>query len=256
MPLKYLCVHCASAVLVVLSVGSLAQQAAAPANSDQTNVTAFEVASIHLNAPGSIGDLYVSPSGLNRYMARHISLLLLIGMAYGIPQKHIHYGPSWVESQTYDIEAKAPGDLLMTALQKQAMIKQLLKARFQVALHSETVLVPGYSLIVDKGGPKLQASTTKGMGLIEPNGFHFYNQSLKDLAKVLERVTGRPVADNTQLEGNYDVELSYSAVDDQESNLPSVYTALQEHLGLKLVPQKVPVDEITVDHIERVPSSN
>ena len=76
------------------------------------------------------------------------------------------------------------------------------------------------------------------------------------LASMLTRPVGRPVVDKTGITGNYDIALNFAPEGSTDSTLPSIFTALQEQLGLKLEPQKVPVEMLVIDHLEKVPSEN
>jgi uncharacterized protein (TIGR03435 family) len=73
---------------------------------------------------------------------------------------------------------------------------------------------------------------------------------------ILSHPVGYPVVDKTGITGNYDIKLSYAPANDPNSNLPDLFTALQEQLGLKLESQKVPVEILVIDHVDRIPTEN
>jgi uncharacterized protein (TIGR03435 family) len=82
------------------------------------------------------------------------------------------------------------------------------------------------------------------------------HQDAEHIASVLAHRAGQPVVDKTGLTGIYDFTLSYATANDPNSNLPDLFTAVQEQFGLKLVPQKVPVDMIVIDHVDKIPTEN
>jgi uncharacterized protein (TIGR03435 family) len=82
------------------------------------------------------------------------------------------------------------------------------------------------------------------------------NWSMSNLAAQLERPAGLPVVDKTGLTGSYDIKFDYAPDVGKESSLPSLFTALQETLGLRLEQQKVPVDFVVIDRVDRVPTEN
>ena len=80
--------------------------------------------------------------------------------------------------------------------------------------------------------------------------------NIAGLAGLLESPAGGPVIDKTGITGDYDIKLSYATARFTDSNLPDIFTAVQEQLGLKLVPQKVPVDFLVIDHVNKIPTKN
>jgi uncharacterized protein (TIGR03435 family) len=93
-------------------------------------------------------------------------------------------------------------------------------------------------------------------GRILRGGLRAQNISLQTLAALLRSPTHRPVVDQTGIKGNFDIQLDYAPENAPDSTLPSIFTALQEQLGLKLTSQKVPAETLVVDHVERVPTEN
>jgi uncharacterized protein (TIGR03435 family) len=174
--------------------------------------------------------------------------------------RQIEARPAWLDSDCYDISAKPEGGIKLTREQLRPLLQDLLQQRFHLAVRHETRLVSGYALVVAKGGSKLQP--TKGG--VTPNWRdNFSAGNLKGrnlttafLAQQLTPLAGLPCVDRTGLTGNYDISAEYAPDLDHDSPLPSLFTALQETLGLKLEPQKVPVDFIIIDHIDRTPTEN
>ena len=231
----------------------------------------FEVASIRLNTSTECCTTWTTIYPANRFTASRISLDLLTSIAYkGIGNRNISGGPSWFDSQLYDISAKVEGDGGLTREQMQPLLQNLLKDRFHLVAHREQKLVSGYALVVAKGGLKLHpdalqpskkvdSADTKAEqpgGQILQNELRGWKMDFGFLASLLEIPAGGHVIDKTGVSGDYDIKLSYATARFPDANLPDIFTALQEQLGLKLVPQKVPIDILVIDHVDRIPTEN
>jgi bla regulator protein BlaR1 len=227
---------------------------------------AFEAASIKPVSPAE-GRTRIRmsgpPGGINYENA---SLKRCIQSAYGVAGYQIT-GPDWLDVPRFDIVAKAAESV--TREQKMLMLQTLLAERFKLAVHRETKIVPGFILVVAKNGPKLaKAKDPTGSdidGGATPGRTRYHGVSMKLLAGSLARDLGLPIEDRTGLEGTFDFELEYAPEERSgrgdtpaaDSNpLPSLFTALQEQLGLKLEARKVPVEIVVVDHAEKVPTEN
>jgi uncharacterized protein (TIGR03435 family) len=226
---------------------------------------AFEAASIRQVEPHSLEDLMkgvgvtsISPWGTNRFIARNITLSLLVQIAYGTDGKRLFNEPNWFDSELYDVSAKAEGDTKLTKEQMQPLLCNLLEQRFHLVTHMQKKEVQGYALVEAKGGAKLKASSGQGQRYpqIWGEGLMAYGSPVATLARLLEGPAGRPIIDKTGIQGTYDFDLRYSSLADPDSNLSSVFTVLQEQLGLKLESQKVPVELLVIDHVDRVPTEN
>jgi uncharacterized protein (TIGR03435 family) len=217
----------------------------------------FEVASVRLIPPGSRGLFSLSKSGMPRLTVRNTTLRVLVEMAFAVPRQRTKGAPNWFDSQLYDIDAKVEGDKGLTYEQMRPLIQQLLKDRFHLATHREMEVQKAYALVIAKRGPKLQRSKgTSQYGQVLPNQLYCPSCSLERLARILEQVTGRPVVDKTGIKGDFDIKLEFAPETASDSSLPSIFTALQEQLGLKLIPQEVPVEMVVIDHVERIPTEN
>jgi len=195
-------------------------------------------------------------------------LIAAIYSAFGVHMENQFVGmPSWVHSDHFAIEAKmdpetaaALGKLPPTEQwhQRTLMLQALLADRFALKFHHATKELPVYELTVAKGGIRMKksASETGGHGMYSNGKIEATSTSLANLVMNLPSQVGRIVIDKTGLEGAYDVTLEWAPEGaDSSDTLPSIFTAIEEQLGLKLVPAKDPVDVIVVDHIER-PSEN
>jgi len=208
---------------------------------------AFEAASVKLHQPvpgpfrSSTG---IEPGGIN---FTNVNLKGCIRAAYGVPPSRITGGADWLNEERYDIVAKR----LML------MLQTLLEDRFQLKLHHETKELPIYALVVGKNGPKMHPGKEDGeteiggvAHLIDSRGM-----TMKALAGALSRLSPQvdlPVFDMTGLPGVFDVTLDVEPDDDSGQ---SIFTALQEQLGLKLEPRKGPVEILAIDHAAK-PSDN
>jgi bla regulator protein BlaR1 len=229
-----------------------------------TSAPSFEVASVRMVDAHTEAE--VQRSGLlteNTYPTTHFflhntTLDFLIATAYRVDLPSIQKDAGWMDSQLYDVDAKTPGDRALGREEMRPLLQGLLAQRFHLTLHREHKNVSGYELVVAKDGPKLKAAKAGGEthAQILPNGFDTQSSSMSLLAEILTRSAGEPVVDKTGLAGEYVVRLRYAAANDVNSTLPSIFTAIQEQLGLKLQPAKVPVEYLVVDHAERVPTEN
>lgn len=204
----------------------------------------------------------------------------LISLAYDVRPFQIIGESQWVGAERFDIDArtatsdaKTPTDPANERRKILEGLKGLLADRFQLALHSETKEQAVYALVVNKGGPKLQEST-EPRGLIRKMGrgtIKGQAVALGMLVLNLSNELGRRVIDKTGLAGKYDFELKWGASQDSAAQIrstqtaelaspaepdgPSVFTALQEQLGLRLESGKGPVEVLVIERAER-PSRN
>ena len=195
----------------------------------------------------------------SQFVVENMSLKLLIAIAFGVSDNQISAGSDWLDSAYFTVKAKPEGDTALTEEQYRPLLQQLLQQRFKLAFHYETKDVPGYVLVVAKGGAKLTAAKEKdadAMAYILENGLQCPSVKMKTLASLLSRPLGHPVVDKTGIDGNYILNLSFAPAASTDSNLPSIFTAVQEQLGLKLESQKVPEKYLVVDHVEKIPSEN
>jgi uncharacterized protein (TIGR03435 family) len=223
----------------------------------QAGEVSFEVASVRVTPPGSIGLTSISPYGTGRFTATNVTLQLLIELAFGVSESEIVSAPSWIDSQRYDVSVKAAGDAKITYEQLKAPMQALLTQRFHLATRRGSKEMAGYALVAAKGGTKLKESNGRAsQPIILPKGLQGAGMSMATLAGMLARVVRRPVVDKTGMTGLYEIKLSYAPENGSDASLPSVFTALQEQLGLKLDSQKVTVETLVIDHVERTPVEN
>jgi uncharacterized protein (TIGR03435 family) len=236
--------------LVLFSTIALALNAQTPS---------FEVASI--KPTRSEGGPSSIRSSAGRISMENVSLKKATLWAYGIPddREYALVGPDWLTTQRFDIQAKLPVDT--SPDQGRAMTQALLTERFKLALHKETMQLPMYALVVAKSGPKIHAvedGQTRTSGRL--GHFEATKIPMQKFADLLARFMHQQVVDETSLGGVFDFTLEWSPdemkAESPEVAGPSIFTALQEQLGLKLEGRKGPVEVLVVDHIEKAPTEN
>jgi uncharacterized protein (TIGR03435 family) len=231
-----------------------------PGSSVTESRVAFEVATIKpfdpskYGGPGATSYQYADGNQYPPVVRLGGSLQYFIEYAYGVKDYQILGGPSWLKSSHYDIVAKQPVPADPSAVN--AMLRSLLEDRFKLAVHAEIRGGGEYSLVTAKGGIKMQLTDTKGPG--EPRigpGMQRVRGAMNtaELASQLSTRLGHPVVDHSGLSGAYNVDLTWAA--DDEADGPSVFTAIQEQLGLRLEPARGSTQVLVIDHAER-PSAN
>ena len=215
----------------------------------------FEVASVRISPTG--GTASWSDPGGTTFTATNVPLRILIQMAYAADEKQIS-GEDLLGSEQYDVAAKPEGGGMLTSKRLRPMLISLLAERFGLITHRETKTVSGYALVTAKGGSKLHASgaSREAKSAILRGRIIGQAADVVLLASMLGRPLGAPVVDKTGIEGTYDIDLKFAPEDGSDSSLPSIFTAVQEQLGLKLESQKVPLQMLVIDHCRRVPTEN
>jgi uncharacterized protein (TIGR03435 family) len=263
-------------VALVLSTCGILAQSPAPAPAvPRPKFDAFEVATIKSTDPGAKDGRYITMQGNNRFIEKAYTLKLLIAAAYDLNPRTIFGGPSWLESDHYDIVAVTPGELRPTHNEQMSMLRTLLNDRFQLTFHREPKVFSIYELQIAKGGPKLKPTDphsdvppSVGPGVVYPQRIVLpgRNATIGDLASLLQRaILDRPVVDKTELSGRYDFDLEWAPDETQfggdvpaasaEAPAAPLFSAIQQQLGLRLVATRGPVDALIVDKAER-PSAN
>jgi len=264
--------------VVVLLVSSLqAQTAARPS---------FEVASIKPTEPGQFKVSASQDPG--RVNLQGLPLSSLIARAYRLKTYQIT-GPDWVFKTRFDITAKLPAG--ETDSQVPEMLQALLEDRFQLKFHREPKEMPVYALVVGKNGLKVTpvvnteggAASEPKMTRFQPGHLTIEKTSMNGLITLLMAFVDRPIIDETNTLGRFDAKLDFAldtSMFGNESGMgakmkgmqrsseaggeaagadpaaPSIFTAVQEQLGLKLDPRKAPVDTLVIDRLEKAPSEN
>jgi uncharacterized protein (TIGR03435 family) len=239
------------AILLTAAASLTAQPALAPS---------FEAASVKLASPDATDFGVDTDPGLLRVEAQ--TLRDMVRIAYGVNDSQVAGGPKWANSDRFDITGRANGPAGSKELL--TMLQNLLGERFKLTIHRETKTAQGYALVVAKGGVKMQKSESKesnssgGRGRIDAKGY-----SMRQLAERLARAVRAPVEDATETPGGFNFTLTWSPDEPSakalasdraagdDSNAPSIFTALQEQLGLKLESRKVTMEVIVIDRAEK-----
>jgi uncharacterized protein (TIGR03435 family) len=217
----------------------------------QNTPLAFEVASIKPAAQGNRTRI-AFPNG-GRFTATSMALKTLLGVAYDVREFQISGGPAWITSERFDIAATSdkPG---ATTRDVVMMLQTLLTERFKLALHRETRDSQVYGLVVADGGLKLKETPDgKELSLDGGGGRAIGTKvTMGLLSQFLSQQLARTVLDRTGVTGAYDLTLTWTPVDTNPDNPgPSIFTAVEEQLGLKLQSQRGPVEFIVIDGVER-----
>ncbi len=240
-----------------------------PSTHAQTRAPEFEDASIKPNKSASRGFSVEHDAG--RFTATNASLQNLIEMAYQVKRTQISGAPDWLNSERFDIVAKAPPSTPKSQILP--MLQPLLADRFKLTFHRENKTVSGYALVVAKTGPKLHVSEAENSHFDgDRRSLSGQRMSLAQLADTLSRRLDSPVSDRTGIPGFFDLKLQWTPDEGQpmtkpgadpepvsqtaRTDGPSLFTALQEQLGLKLETRKVPVEILVIDHVEKAPTEN
>lgn len=251
----------------------------------QTPHSEFEAVSIRPDKSGEFAErIHPSPGG--RFTATNVTAKTLIEWAYGVRSFQLSGEPGWVDSERFDVEAKANGnptyDFFHPALE--ILFRGVLEDRFKLASHTVTKDLPVYFLAIGKGGLKIHAvdegdcpevparenacRSLRAMAFAQLNA---QRTRMPALAEMLVNFVGRQVIDRTDLKCSFTYTLDWKKyldpprlppgvasppnAFDPASMEPAIATALEEQLGLRLESGKGPVETLVVDHVER-PSAN
>jgi uncharacterized protein (TIGR03435 family) len=255
------CLLVAVGVVAVLGGGLMAQTP--PAGPPQTAGPArpaFEVASLRLDDSPFVND---SPLGQNRWTATQAGLVRLLMLAFDVPFSQMVGVPVWSRSERYAVAAKAEDGVRLTRETLALCLQRFLAERFKLVTHRETQQRKGYALVVAKSGPKMKAAKDGPpmMSSFDPRGsLRARSVEMDTFAQTLGQAIlggalggGQMVAvvNETGLAGTYEFTLTFAPEGSTDSSLPSVFTALEEQLGLKLESRTVPVEMLIIDHVER-----
>jgi len=229
-------------------------QAPLRAESQAAQEMSFEVISLRPAAPNNRMQFNSSPG---RFMARSANVKNLVVLAYDVREFQISGGPGWVDSDRFDISATSE-KAFPTKAETGAMLRSLLRDRFHLVVRQESRELQVYGLVIAKGGPKLNPSAEDATLKLDggPGRAIGSKVSMPLFSQFLSQQLGRNVVDRTDLMGSYDVQLSWSpqnnaAPDGTSPDGPSLFTALQDEMGLKLESQRGPVPFIVIVSIEK-----
>jgi uncharacterized protein (TIGR03435 family) len=269
------------AILLVMSLSFSGSRAYSQNISTKSDPTAsslsreFDVVSIRENTSGASGIGYQFTDDGLRF--NNAPILMLIMTAYGLRDDQIQGLPHWTESARFDLIAKMTDPTVsdlskLSPEQQKAMLASVLASRFSLRFHMESRISQVLSLTLSSSGIKLEESSlpmkagetaTQGITLLNRGELEADAMTMPALAKTLSGILNQDVVDHTTLAGTYKIRLKWSPEDgpieaderQHEAPSPSLYTALKEQLGLKLLPGKGPTSKLIIDKIEH-PSAN
>ena len=234
----------------------------------------FEAATIKLNNSGTIG---ISNRVNGRtFTTRNTTLMYLITFAYRLNPKQVINGPDWLEKDTYDVDAVEDGEGFPSDKQWRTMLQKLLADRLKLTFHHDQRELSVYILTAAKTGAKNLTTSQRtnplpGFGFEpKPGGVTLvsHNATISEFASMILQgeLLDRPVLDQTGISGKFDFQFTFLPDESMfhghprpapasDNPAPSLFTAIQEQLGLKLDNTKAPTDVIILDHIEK-PSPN
>jgi uncharacterized protein (TIGR03435 family) len=201
----------------------------------------------------------VRPGG--RLLVTNVPLRIMVRNIFRLQDFQVVGGPDWIDRDRWDIVASTGTDV--TEPEAAKLLERLLQDRFKLRTHVEKRDMPIYALVIarpDRGlGPQLVASTvdcavarTCGDSTT-PGMTRVVGRPISAVLRVFERLSGRSVVDRTGLTGQYDFTLRWrpDAAQDVNADFPSLFTAIEEQLGLKLQPERAAMDVLVIDAAER-----
>jgi uncharacterized protein (TIGR03435 family) len=233
----------------------------------------FDIVDVHESVRSTNPNMTGGALRGGRYELRRATMVDLIRTAYGVDADSVIGGPNWLESDRFDVIAKAPS----AASQETArlMLQSVLADRFKLVVHLDTKPMPAFVLRVGKGKPKLKESDAAGSagcqrqpqtpqpGVIPYNVFSCRHVTMDAFARRLREMAGDymsvPVVDATGLEGFWDFELKWTfraALSRAGSDGINIFDALDKQLGLKLESEKAPAPVVVVDSVNEKPTAN
>jgi uncharacterized protein (TIGR03435 family) len=251
-----------AAVSIPFVIGVLRAQTLPPAPA-----YTYDVASIHKAAPGS-GNHQIGPGPQGGWSAQNVPALSLIEIAYRVQEYQVVGAPGWASSDCYDItftpektETPLGSDPSLKELEASMSrnaqrMQAVLRDRFGLVLRAENRELTIYNLVQAKGGHKLLPADPGGHPSVGENERQITGTRANPglLAQILSGILGRPVHDETGLNGEYDFKLDW-APDSEPAGGQSIFTALNDQLGLRLESAKGPVQVYVIEKIEH-PSEN
>lgn len=219
----------------------------------------FDVVSLRPNTIGAGRSIERTNPG--HVMGENITAGSMIRHAFGVRASQVEGAPGWIDTERYDLQATTGTTKDLSDIELRPYWESMLASRFQMRYHRETKEMQIYYLTVAKGGPKLTENTAGGdTNTHVTNGAQHASVTsthiaLPDFAAFLGGRLDRTVIDKTGLTGNYDVKLEWSPDLSTDTNSASIFTALQDQLGLRLESGKGPVEIIVIDTIEK-PTEN
>jgi len=264
-------------ISVAVCIGAVTQEAE---RNSPSEVPGFEVASVRPSAPGGRYALRFLPDG--SLSARWTTVERLIVTAFSLHPEQVVDKPEWVDTERFDIEAKAPAGAPASRAEMLLRLRRLLADRFGLrtrdAKRKLDVYVLTFARTNKRLGPGIHPSTTecntarqlapspppgvlrgrcgvsfggRGLGTVAV----YTGMTISQILPGFSQVVGRMIVDGTNLQGQYDVEISYDLDDPPGTEAASFFTSIREQLGLRLVSQRADVPALVIERVQR-PGSN
>jgi uncharacterized protein (TIGR03435 family) len=215
----------------------------------------YEVASVKPNKSGSQNSGTSSRNG--QLTATNVTLRDMIRNAYGLQDFQVAGGPGWVDSERFNIVAKVEGE--PSPADRRLMMQALLAERFNLVVHHETREMGVYDLILARPDGRLGAGLRRadcaqqwpcGNTNVNNTVLHASGITIDFFTETLGSIVRGTVIQKTGLDGPFDIDLVWSRDQATDTTHPSIFTALQEQLGLKLESSRGPVDVLVIDRAE------
>lgn len=223
------------------------------------HLPSFDVAAITPVAEKNRGATSIGQYGSPHFTLRGVSLNFLLSFSFDIRPANFINAPQGLEDSVFDIQVASADEIPLGYEELKPRMQQLLEQRFCLRTHTGTKQVSGYALVIAKGGAKVTPGSTpgeRGTAYITQNEVAGRSIDMAQLAAMLTGPAGRPVEDKTGLQGKYVIGIHFAPPGDAESTLPSIFTALKEQVGLELRPAQVPVQTLTIEHLNLTPTEN
>jgi len=236
---------------------------------------AFETADVHASAHTTNPNPFMTGGVLRggRYDLRRATMVDLIRIAYDVDPDTVLGGPSWLETDRFDVVAKVPPQTSPEAIK--LMLQALLADRFKLVLHKDTKPMPAFVLTLGKGKPKLKEADGSGntgcqpqLQKPEPGTIPYamvscHNMTMQAFARMLRLMANgyltQPVVDSTELKGTWDFDIKWTGrgqLGQAGADGISIFDAVDKQLGLKLEAQKIPSPVLIVDSVNQKPTDN
>jgi uncharacterized protein (TIGR03435 family) len=223
------------------------------------HLPSFDVSAITPVAEKNRGATSIGQYGSPHFTMRGVSLSLLLSFSFGIQPVNFINAPRGLDDAVFDVQVESADGIPLTYEALKPRMQQLLEQRFCLRTHTGTRQVSGYALVSAKGGAKVTPGSTpgeRGSAYITQHEVSGTNIDMVTLAAMLASPAGRPVQDQTGLQGMYTIKVQFASAGDAESTLPSIFTAVKEQVGLELKPAQVPVQTLTIEHLNLTPTEN
>ncbi len=233
----------------------------------------FEAADVHVSPHRFLTFFQGGVLRGDRYVLRQATMVDLIATAYGVDASNVQGGPSWLETDRFDITGKVPATTPPATIK--LMLQSLLHDRLKLVIHNGSKAMPAFVLITGKGKPKLKESEGSGdadckyqgqppaPGTVPSIVFSCHHTTMEEFARNVHEWAGGyltdPVVDSTGLKGSWDFDIKWTPkmlLQKAGADGISIFDAVDQQLGLKLERQTAPRPVLIVDSVNQKPTPN